>query len=498
VASSAPAAEKPAPPAELGIEEGAMLGIIGAGAGLIFPILRSKVTAIVLGPAGMGKAAQILQLVTMANLPVTMITGPALVSSVAEAKGRGDHAAIARIVRTATTVVLAVSTLTGLLAVLLSRWMLPSSWGRSAWSLTLLAATAALLSGWAAIPQQVLTAHVALRRLTVLRLGIAAISVALACAGTIFFGLTGQFLALALSALVVLPLSLRAARRTIDVPWAPRPEVDRAFVIRAMRLGISALIAGYAWQGALYTIFWTLGRHLGDEAKGQFSAAWTIGATYFSLLLDGVGSYVSPRYAAAQTAEALSREMDAAARFVFKTTPPTLLAGVVLRAVVIHAVYNDRFPGAIELLGLQMVADICRAVSWVQAGPLLYRNPGAALWPAGRRVRVPRDEHRLSPPVRRGDGEELRCPVPRSPRRAHPPPHGGRVRGAPPGPRLPPHPLGGPRGGRRLVAPDPHAPELPPARAAQARRAPRARRSSARRRWHGPHSVIRKARRASR
>jgi O-antigen/teichoic acid export membrane protein len=42
--------------------------------------------------------------------------------------------------------------------------------------------------------------------------------------------------------------------------------------------------------------------------------------------------------------------------------------------VVIHAAYDNRFNGAIELLGLQMVADMCRAISWVQAGPLLYRN----------------------------------------------------------------------------------------------------------------------------
>jgi O-antigen/teichoic acid export membrane protein len=258
--------------------------------------------------------------------------------------------------------------------VLLGLWVLPAPWGQRAWPLTLLAATAALLSAWAAIPQQVLTAHVELQRLAVLRLGIAAISVALACTGTLLFGLTGQFLALALSAAVVLPLSRRAARRTFDVPLAPRPEIDRSFVIRGMRLGISALVAGYAMQAAVRAIFWTLRRHLGDEANGQFSAAWAIGATYFSLLLDGVGSYVSPRYAAAQTTEELTREMEDAARFVFKTTPPTLLAAIVLRAAVIHGFYDSRFNGAIDILGLQMVADMCRTVSWVQAGPLLYRN----------------------------------------------------------------------------------------------------------------------------
>src|SRR5262249_16065964 len=144
--SEAPAAAKePAPRAEIGIEAGALLGVVGAGAGLLGTVVRSKVTALVLGPDGMGKSAQVLQLVAFANLPVAMVTGPALVSAIAEARGRGDHAAIARIVRTAVTVVLVVSSLTGLLAVLAGVWILPAPWGRGAWPLTLFAAVAALL-----------------------------------------------------------------------------------------------------------------------------------------------------------------------------------------------------------------------------------------------------------------------------------------------------------------------------------------------------------------
>src|SRR5262245_20302493 len=95
------AAATPSEPVEMGIGSAAALGLIGAAAGLGFTILRSKVTAVILGPEGFGKAAQILQLVTVANLPATMVTGAALMSSVAEASKRGDREAIARIVRTA-------------------------------------------------------------------------------------------------------------------------------------------------------------------------------------------------------------------------------------------------------------------------------------------------------------------------------------------------------------------------------------------------------------
>src|SRR5262245_5525926 len=113
----APPASAEQKPAEISIETGALLGVISSGASLLFTILRSKITALYLGPAGMGRSAQILQLVAMVNIPVTMVTGPALVSGLAEAKGRGDRAQMAQIIRTAITVALSISTLTGLLAV---------------------------------------------------------------------------------------------------------------------------------------------------------------------------------------------------------------------------------------------------------------------------------------------------------------------------------------------------------------------------------------------
>jgi PST family polysaccharide transporter len=375
-----PAAAPPPPeavdeaPAPVGMGTAAALGVLTSGASLVFSIVRSKVTAIVLGPAGIGKVAEVMQIVTMANLPATMMTGPALVSGVAEAARRGDRVEVERIARTATTVAVGASILGGIIAVVAGYWLLPPPWGRSAWPFTILAALAALFGAWAAIPQQILTAHGRLARLTVVRLLVTSSAVLLLCGGTLLFGLTGQFVALALSAAIAVPIVAFALRRELGFFAMPSRAVDVAFVRRALAIGATAFVAGTAGQGVLFTIRWTLEAHGGPQANGQFQAAYAIGATYFGIVLDGIGTYVLPRYAAAQTPAELAREMDAAAAFVFKMAPPAIFAAIAMRGLLVRALYSHRFDEANELVGLQMVADMARTIAWVQASPLLYRN----------------------------------------------------------------------------------------------------------------------------
>jgi PST family polysaccharide transporter len=352
----------------------AALGVLGSGVSLVLSIVRSKVTALVLGPAGLGKVAEVMQIVTIANLPATMMTGPALVSGVAEAARRGDRAEVERIARTATTVAIGASILGGTIAVVAGFGVLPAPWGRSAWPYTVLAAAAALFTAWAAISQQILTAHARLKQLTVVRLLMTSSGVALLCAGMLLLGLTGQFLGMAVAAAIGVPIAGVALRRELGFFVWPARDLDLAFVRRALTIGATAFVAGLAQQSVLSTVRATLHEHGGDAANGQFQAAYAIGATYFGIVLDGIGTYVLPRYAAAQSSAELAGEIDAAARFVFRMAPPAIFAAIAMRGLLVRALYSGGFEAAIDLVGLQMVGDMARSIAWVQASPLLYRN----------------------------------------------------------------------------------------------------------------------------
>jgi PST family polysaccharide transporter len=370
-----PLSERPAPPprSALTIGVAAALGLISSLSNLVFSIVRSKVAAVRLGPIGLGKSAEILQLVTLANTPANLILGAPVVSGIAEAQRLDDRDAVHDIVFTARLVVLGACTAAAIVSVIGGRWLLPASWGPSAWPLTLLASVAAVLTALTSLSQQILTAFTALRQLTLVTLAIGTLSAILVCIGTWWWSLEGLFAATALAGVGGLVMAQLAARHVLP-PRAQRPRFDRRFLARATAVGITALIGSGGQQSALFVIRWTLEQHGGPAANGQFQAAWAIGSTYFGLVLTSLGNFVFPRYAAAQSVEELTSEVRAAGRFVLQVAPPVILIAISLRRVAVHLLYNHRFDDAIDLVGLQMVGDVAKAMAWSYAGPILYRN----------------------------------------------------------------------------------------------------------------------------
>src|SRR5215831_4306123 len=89
--AAAPAAP-PAPPAGAGLTIGsaAMLGLVGSLANVGLAVVRSKVTATTIGPVGFGKVAEMNQIVSLANVATTAMTGVLLVNQLAQARAARD------------------------------------------------------------------------------------------------------------------------------------------------------------------------------------------------------------------------------------------------------------------------------------------------------------------------------------------------------------------------------------------------------------------------
>lgn len=361
-----------APKSQAGMGEAVALGAVSSITNILGTVLRSKVTAVWLGPEGVGRMAEILQFVSLANLPATLLTGPALLSALAKARADGDSDAAARIIRTTASVVLSLVAVGGIVSMVLGVVLLP--WTRHAWPLLVLAAASGGLTAWAGVPQQVLVAYGALRGLFVVRFVSSILGLGLIVAGTIALGLPGQFIALTVVAALTLPLAMRMSRRQTGHAGLPGGPIDRSVLVRAFQFGAAWTVSAGATQLMLTITRWTIDRQGGPALNGQFQASWAIASMYFAVMFDGVGSYVNPRFAAAETAADLSAEIDRAASFVWKTVPPVVLAAIAFRDILIHAVYSHRFDGAIDLLGFMLIGDVARAVSWIQGGPLLYRN----------------------------------------------------------------------------------------------------------------------------
>ena len=158
-----------------------------------------------------------------------------------------------------------------------------------------------------------------------------------------------------------------------DLRVTPLPRLDSSFLKIAAGVGVATNIGAWALQGAMMTIRWSLEEHGGVGWTGQFQASNSIGSTYFGIVVTSLGSVVFPRYAAAQTSEALTKEYREAYSFVLRMLPPVIFMAIAFRKLVIVTLYSHRFDGAIAVLGIQMIADIIRGACWVQWGFLLAR-----------------------------------------------------------------------------------------------------------------------------
>lgn len=359
------------------VQKAAMVGVLASAATIGSSIIRSKVTAVVLGPEGVGRAAWVLQIVSLVLIPVAIITGPALAAGFARSKG--DSPTAQRQFDTASTLLAAVAGIAILAVFGISHLVFPEEWAGLGTICALLACVSLTLEPLLMLPSRVLVGRGQTRDYSLIIAGNSLLLGLLVAAGTTFYKLPGQFAASALAPVVFFLIWRRRFKRLIpDLDLRPRVALDIAFLKEVAAVGSASVAAAFAGQAALAAIRWSLMKHGGDYANGQFQAAWGVGGAYFGVILQGLAIAVFPRFAAARTTEELQREVDAATRFVLSTAPPLILIAVAVREPMMKLLYSGRFAEGGHVLGIQMAADLAKAVGWVQAGPLLYRGKVAA------------------------------------------------------------------------------------------------------------------------
>lgn len=357
-----------------------LLGMVASVATALTGLGKAKVAAWYLGPEGVGLLAEVNQAVQLAFVPVTMIAGPALVTGVSRAVAAGDHARAGWLQRAALGA-LALSGGLGVLAAIgLARLSPPAGAEGSVDDLVVLAAVAALVGAVAMVHRQVLVGGTRLRAVTGVGLAESLVLLLAVAVGTAVGGVAGHLVGALVAALLVLPAwSVVVARGGAD--YRPGVRLDPAFLGETARLGLSSLVAGTALHGALWLIRGALGGAGGEEGdawNGYFQAAWSVGTMYLTLVLNGLSSFVFPRYAAAEDEAALAREIEAASAFVLRVTPPVVLLAVALRVPLLHALYSAEFRPAATLFGLLLAGDMAKVLAWCQGGVLLYRGHAAA------------------------------------------------------------------------------------------------------------------------
>ena len=330
-------------------------------------LLRIKVAAVLLGPAGVGLIGLLTNLAGTASAVAGLGVGNVGTRQIAEAVGRDDAAAMAAARRALFwgSLVLALVgaavfwSLRGVLAVrVLGDASLASEVGWLALVVGLTVAAAsqtALLNGMRQIGD--------LARVSVLS---ALLSTLLGIGALMLWGRSGlvAFLIAAPLASFLLGHVYVARLPKIQAPRTPLPVLAGQWRVLA-RLGAAFMVAGLAVILGQLLVRTLVQRQLGADALGYFQAAATISMTYIGFVLTAMGTDYYPRLTAAiHDHAAVNRMVNEQTEVALLLAGPVFLIMMGLAPWVIELLYSQSFHPAAEVLRWQVLGDILKVVSW--------------------------------------------------------------------------------------------------------------------------------------
>ena len=329
-------------------------------------IVRVKLMALLLGPAGIGLMSVYISIVDLTRSAAGMGLGSSGVRQIAEAAGSADTH---RIARTA-TVVRRVAVALGLLgAVALSSASGPVSslsFGSAAH------ASAIAVLGVAVLFHLLADGQVALLQGTrrigdMARVGVLAALLGTVCSLALVLALHERGIAPAL-------VSIAAASALMGWWYSRRLPLARAAMppretARAagdlLKLGVAFMVSSFLMMGAAYATRLITLRELGIDAAGLYQAAWALGGLYVGFVLQAMGADFYPRLVAVANDHAeCNRLVNEQAHVSLLIAGPGVIATLVLAPAVLTLFYSAHFADAVEVLRWLCLGMAVRVITW--------------------------------------------------------------------------------------------------------------------------------------
>jgi PST family polysaccharide transporter len=333
---------------------------------IAFAILRNKVTALLLGPQGVGLMALYTSILDLAQVLAGLGLQSSGVRQIAEAAGSGDRHRIA-----VTAAVLRwLSIGLGLLGLaLLAALALPLSWfsfgdGSHRVAIVLLSGAVLLriVSGGQTALLQGLRRIADLARINIL----AAMLGSLVTVALIYrfreAGIVPSLIAMAaISVLLTWLVTRRLAKAQGPVALADM----RSEAGPLVKLGFAFLLSGLLTTGSAYAVRIVILHLDGVATAGLYQAAWTLGGLYAGFILQAMGTDFYPRLTAIHTDnEACNRLVNEQAEIGLLLAAPGLVATLTLAPAVMTIFYSAQFQEAAVILRWICLGMMLRIVSW--------------------------------------------------------------------------------------------------------------------------------------
>lgn len=144
-----------------------------------------------------------------------------------------------------------------------------------------------------------------------------------------------------------------------------------------LKLGFAFMVAGLAMPVGQLAVRALVQNELGVESLGHFQAAWSISMTYIGFVLSAMGTDYYPRLTSTiDDHEKTVRLVNEQAEVAILLAGPVLVAMISLAPWVIRLLYTEEFIQAASVLRWQILGDVLKILSWPMGFIILASGKG--------------------------------------------------------------------------------------------------------------------------
>lgn len=346
---------------------------------IVIGLVRTKILAILLGPAGIGLVSLYTGLMQTASTLATMGLGTVGTRQIAEAAEKNDAHALAVVKRAMLVGALFLSVMGALLV-----WLMRDTLALHVLGDVKYSGVVAWLSLGVALSVAAASQGAMLQGLR--RIGdMARLSVYGSVLNTVLgvallwqWGQAGLVAYVLIGPLMSLLLGHWYVSRLPKVMPGDIPIQEMAHQWQTLlRLGIPFMGAGLV--GALVNLWIRVevGNTLGAESLGHFQAAWMISMQYIGFVLGAMGADYYPRLTGViHDHKAATRLVNEQTEIALLLSAPVFIAMIGLTPWVIHLLYSTAFTPAVDVLRWQILGDVLKVASWPLGFVILATGAG--------------------------------------------------------------------------------------------------------------------------
>ena len=341
-------------------------------------LVRGKLAALFLGPAGVGILNQLSLLWNLFQIGGSLGAANGIIQHGAEALAGEGEPAMRQLVSTSTLLLGLFSVVLAALGIAfaprLSALLLHDNGAHG--SLVALILVSVPLGVTAQLYRSLLSAAREVRALVKVQIVADTGAAILFAALIVPLGISGAILGFMATHLFTLILAMRAASRRFGIGLLlPRPSSFRWSVVRSnLGFGASGLVMiALSNLSVLLVSTLVIGR-LGLDANGWFGNGWRIASVYLGAVTAATLSYYLPTLTRCADDRAMALEVNATLRFYMLLLPPLMAVIMAGGPVIVWLILSDRFAPVAGLLLLFVPAELFRVLAETLSVPFLARR----------------------------------------------------------------------------------------------------------------------------